>query len=111
MKKLFKKLSYSIVGAIGAFLMLPSKVLAQGQVMQFGNLDSLLWSIVKTIQYYTLPVMAIVLAFFGIKMMTSGDDTSAKDSAKSWFTKILIGGLIVFGATTLANVIKGAVGG
>lgn len=105
------KIISALLTVIGTFVLLPSKVFAQGQAIQFGNLDTLLWSIVKTIQYYSLPIMAIVIAFFGIKLMTSGDDTGAKESAKSWMVKVLIGGLIVFGAATLANIIKGAVGG
>jgi type IV secretory pathway VirB2 component (pilin) len=95
-----------------SILLLPSRAYAQsGEVIQIGSIDNLLWSIVKTIQYYTLPVMAIVIAFFGFKLMTSGDDTSSKENSKSWIIKILIGGVVIFGAATIANVIKGAVGG
>lgn len=79
-----------------------------GEVIQVGGLENLLWSIVKTIQFYTLPVMAIALAFLGIKLVTSGDDAHAKSEIKNWMGKIVIGAFIVFGATTIATLLKGA---
>lgn len=88
-----------------------SPVQAEGEVIAFTNLDNLLWSIIKTIQYYTLPVMTIALVFLGIKLVSSGDDTATKDVVKSWMIKILIGGVIIFGAAVIAGLIKTAVGG
>jgi type IV secretory pathway VirB2 component (pilin) len=111
MKKLFKKLSYSIVGAIGTFLMLPSKAYAQGTVIKFDNLDNLLWSIVKTVQYYTLPILAIALAFLGIRYATSTDEGAGKKQIEKQAIAIGIGALLVFGAATIAQIIKSAVGG
>lgn len=32
------------------------------QPLQFTNLDQLLWGIVKTLQWYSLPIMAIAIA-------------------------------------------------
>lgn len=86
-------------------------VRAEGSVIAFPSLDNLLWSIVKTIQYYTLPVMAIAIVLLGIKLVASSDDTGTKDVVKSWMIKILIGGVIIFGATVIAGLIKTAVGG
>jgi hypothetical protein len=74
--------------------MFPSKVLAQGNVIVVGSIDELLWSIVKTIQYYSLPVMALTLAGLGIKLVSSGDDTQVKNVVKSWMIKILAGGVM-----------------
>ena len=81
------------------------------QPIQFTNLDSLLWGIVKTLQWYSLPVMAIAIATLGIFLVMSGDDTECKSTLRGWIINILIGGLLVFGAATLAGIIKQFVGG
>jgi len=52
----------NILLLLSYILMFPEKVLAQGNVIVVGSVDELLWSIVKTIQYYSLPVMALTLA-------------------------------------------------
>jgi hypothetical protein len=77
-----------------------------GEAIQFSSIDKLLWDIVATIKYYTLPVMAIALVLLGIKLLTSGDDTSIKEVVKSWMLKILVGGVIIFSATAIAGLIK-----
>lgn len=92
-------------------LLLPLQVKAQGTVIAFSNLDNLLWSVIVTIQYYTLPIMTIALVFLGIKLVASGDDTASKDIVKSWMLKILVGGVLIFGAAVIAGLIKTAVGG
>ena len=81
------------------------------QPIQFNNLDNLLWGIVKTLQWYSLPVMAIAIATLGIFLVMSGDDTDRKSRLKGWITNILIGGMLVFGASTIAEVVKKFVGG
>jgi len=81
------------------------------QPLQFANLDQLLWGIVKTLQYYSLPAMAIAIAMLGVFLVMSGDDTDRKSKLKGWIINILIGGLLVFGAATLAEIIKTFVGG
>lgn len=81
------------------------------QPIQFANLDSLLWGIVKTLQYFSLPVMALSIAALGIALIASGDDTDRKSRLKGWIFNILIGGLLVFGAATIASVLKQFVGG
>ena len=81
------------------------------QPIQFTNLDSLLWGIVKTLQWYSLPVMAIAIATLGIFLVMSGDDTERKSRLRGWIINILFGGLLVFGAATLAGIIKQFVGG
>ena len=81
------------------------------QPIQFQNLDQLLWGVVKTLQYFSLPVMALSIAALGIALIASGDDTDRKARLKGWIFNILIGGLLVFGAATLASVLKQFVGG
>lgn len=81
------------------------------QPLQFANLDQLLWGIVKTLQYYSLPAMAIAIATLGVFLVMSGDDTDRKSRLKGWIINILIGGLLVFGSATLAQIIKTFVGG
>ena len=81
------------------------------QPLQFENLDQLLWGIVKTLQYYSLPVMAIAIATLGVFLVMSGDDTDRKSRLKGWIMNILVGGLLIFGASTLAEIIKQFVGG
>ncbi len=73
------------------------------QPLQFANLDQLLWGIVKTLQYYSLPAMVF--------LVMSGDDTDRKSKLKGWIINILVGGLLVFGAASLAQIIKTFVGG
>jgi|GEM_PF-3554499 len=89
----------------------PQEIFAAGTVITFTSLDELLWSIVVTIQHYTLPIMSIALVFLGIKLVASGDDTATKDLVKNWMIRILIGGVFIFGAAMLADLIKLAVGG
>ncbi len=79
--------------------------------IQFQNLDQLLWGVVKTLQYFSLPVMALSIAAIGIALIWSGDDTEQKLRLKGWIINILIGGLLVFGAATIASVLKQFVGG
>lgn len=81
------------------------------QPLQFTNLDQLLWGIVKTLQWYSLPIMAIAIATLGVFLVMSGDDADRKSRLKGWIVNILIGGLLIFGAATLANIIKQFVGG
>ena len=81
------------------------------QPLQFANLDQLLWGIVKTLQYYSLPAMAIAIATLGVFLVMSGDDTDRKSKLRGWIVNILVGGLLVFGAATLAQIIKTFVGG
>lgn len=81
------------------------------QPIQFSHLDSLLWGIVKTLQYFSLPVMALSIAALGIALIASGDDTDRKSRLKGWIFNILIGGLLVFGAATIASILKQFVGG
>lgn len=89
----------------------PQSIFAAGSVITFTSLDELLWSIVVTMQHYTLPIMSIALVFLGIKLVASGDDTATKDLVKNWMLRILIGGVFIFGAAMLADLIKLAVGG
>ncbi len=81
------------------------------QPLKFNSLDQLLWGIVKTLQWYSLPVMAIAIATLGIALVMSGDDTDRKSRLKGWIMNILLGGVLIFGASTLAEIIKTFVGG
>ncbi len=97
-------------------LLFPSIAFAQtgydsAQPMQFQSLDQLLWGVVKTLQYYSLPVMALSVAALGVALIASGDDIERKSRLKGWIFNILIGGLLVFGAATIANILKQFVGG
>lgn len=83
----------------------------QGTPIQFANLDKLLWGLVATLQFYSLPVMALSIAAIGVALIASGDDTERKQKLKGWIFNILFGGLLVFGATTIATVLKGFLGG
>ena len=84
---------------------------SSAQALQFTSLDQLLWGIVKTLQYYSLPVMAIAIATLGVFLIASGDDTDRKGRLKGWIINILIGGLLIFGASSIAEIIKKFVGG
>lgn len=83
----------------------------QGTPIQFAELDKLLWGIVATMQYYSLPAMAISIAAIGVALVMSGDDVDRKSRLRHWIFNILFGGLLVFGASTIANVLKGFLGG
>ena len=85
--------------------------MGQGTPIQFAGLDSLLWGIVATLQYYSLPAMALSIAGIGIALIGSGDDIDRKSRLKHWIFNILIGGLLIFGAATIANVLKSFLGG
>ena len=81
------------------------------QPLQITNLDQLLWGIVKTLQYYSLPITAIAIATLGVFLVMSGDDTDRKSRLKGWIVNILIGGLLIFGSASIAEIIKTFVGG
>lgn len=83
----------------------------QGTPIQFPGLEALLWGIVATLVYYSLPVMALSIAGIGVAMIMSGDDIDRKSRLKTWIFNILIGGLLVFGSSTLATILKGFLGG
>lgn len=85
--------------------------MGQGTPIQFAGLDNLLWGVVATLQWYSLPAMAISIAGIGIALIMSGDDIDRKSRLKQWIFNILVGGLLVFGAATIANVLKGFLGG
>jgi len=83
----------------------------QGTAIQFTSLTTLLWGLVATIQFYSLPVMALSIAGIGIALVSSGDDIDRKSRLKHWIFNILIGGLLVFGSTTIATTLKSFLGG
>ena len=83
----------------------------QGTPIQFASLDQLLWGLVATLQFYSLPIMALSIAGIGIALVASGDDVERKSRLKSWIFNILVGGLLVFGSTTIASVLKSFLGG
>ena len=82
-----------------------------GTPIQFASLTQLLWGLVSTIMFYSLPVMTLSIAAIGIALVASGDDIERKSRLKHWIFNILIGGLLVFGSVTIANALKGFVGG
>ena len=83
----------------------------QGTPIQFASLDTLLWGLVATLQYYSLPVMALSIAGIGVALVASGDDIDRKARLRHWIFNILIGGVLVFGSTTLANTLRTFLGG
>jgi len=96
-----------LLSIVSIFLFFKFPVYAKdGNAIQIGNLGQILWSIVATIQFYSLPVMAIAIAGIGLAMVFSGDDTAKKESLKDWIIKIVIGGILVFSASSLAKVIQ-----
>ncbi len=85
--------------------------MGQGTPIQFPGLDTLLWGVVATLQYYSLPTMAISIAVIGVGLVMSGDDVDRKSRLRHWIFNILMGGLLVFGASSIANILKGFLGG
>jgi len=79
--------------------------------IQFASLTSLLWGLVSTIQFYSLPVMALSIAGIGVALVASGDDIERKSRLRHWIFNILIGGLLVFGSATIATILKTFLGG
>lgn len=83
----------------------------QGTPIQFSGLDALLWGVVATLQYYSLPIMALSIAGIGVGLIASGDDIERKSRLRHWIFNILIGGLLIFSSATIATVLKGFLGG
>ena len=81
------------------------------QPIQFASLTTLLWGLVSTIQFYSLPVMALSIAGIGVALVASGDDIERKSRLRHWIFNILIGGLLVFGSATIATILKTFLGG
>jgi len=79
--------------------------------IEFASLTALLWGLVSTIQFYSLPVMALSIAGIGIGLVASGDDIERKARLRHWIFNILIGGLLIFGAALIATTLKGFFGG
>jgi hypothetical protein len=109
LEKITKQLLILLVVLVAGTYSLP--VHAQGEPIRLGGIEDILWVIVATIQFYTLPILAIVVALLGFRLVTSGDDISSKENIKGWIFKVLIGGAIIFSAATIAQVIKTSVGG
>lgn len=96
-----------LIGVLSLTIRVYSPVFAaEGTPIQIGKLDELLWSVVITVQKYSLPLMALVLAFLGAKLLLSGDDVSEKTLIKAWMTKLVLGGFIIFGASTIARALQ-----
>lgn len=81
-------------------------VYAQGTAFNVGGIEEILWSVVKTIQKLAVPITAIALIAVGIGIVTSGEDDSRKTDLKKIGGRILVGGVLIFGAATLAELIK-----
>ena len=79
--------------------------------IEFASLTALLWGLVSTIQFYSLPVMALSIAGIGIGLVASGDDIERKARLRHWIFNILIGGLLICGAALIATTLKGFFGG
>lgn len=108
MNKLRRKMQRGLVfsNLAIAYLLMSTSVFAQeGQGFDTGNIEDILWKVVYTIQALAIPITGIALAAVGIGIMTSGEDEGRKSQLKSIGTKILIGGVLIFGATTLARLI------
>ena len=60
----------------------------QGTAIQFASLTSLLWGLVATIKFYSLPVMALSIAGIGVALVASGDDIERKARLKHWIFNI-----------------------
>ncbi len=91
----------SILCSIVTFILpLPCKstlhFFMQGTAIQFPGLDALLWGIVATLQYYSLPAMALSIAAIGIALVMSGDDVDRKGRLKHWIFNILIWRIVCF---------------
>lgn len=90
-----------------SYLTMYSSVSAQNVGhFEVGSIEDLLWKVVGTIQLLAVPIIAIALAAVGIGIMTSGEDDGRKSQLKGIGTKILIGGLLIFSAVTLAKLIR-----
>jgi len=81
----------------------------KGAAIEIPAIDNLLWSVIKTIQFYTIPLMTLAIVVIGIRLLLSGEDTQVKEQSKNWIIRILIGGTLIFGATTIASLIKTAI--
>ena len=108
----FQKIHLLVITFFILIFIFKSSAFAQdGRVITIGSIDDLLWSIVKTIQYYSLPLMAIALVGLGVRLISSGDDSQTKQVVKNWMIKVLTGGVVIFSAATIAGVLKSVVGG
>ncbi len=82
----------------------------EGEAIEIGNLNKVLWDIVATIQFYSIPIVAISIAGIGLTIVFSGDDTAKKENLKEWIVKIVIGGILIFSSATIARIIKNSIG-
>lgn len=100
-----------LLSAIGSVFLLTTQNRAyaagieSGQTIVFDSLDKLLRSIILSVQYYTLPIMAIALILLGIKLLTSIYNKRTVVLIKSWLIKIFIIGVIIFSTSTIVTLI------
>lgn len=106
MKRKLVQVGVTTFSACLVVLLHTTAVHAQGTAFEVGGIENILWSVVKTIQKLAVPITAIALVAVGIGIVTSGEDDARKTDLKKIGGRILIGGVLVFGAATLAELIK-----
>lgn len=67
------------------------------------KLENAIWVIYDIFKYVATAAGALMIAFAGLKFMSSGDDPMARNQAKNWITYIVIGLILIWLAPVIAK--------
>lgn len=89
-------------------LLMASTVFAQAdltpeQQEAMGEVESAIWSMYAMFRLIATAIGALMLAFTGMKFMTSGNDPMARNEAKNMATYVVIGLVLIWLAEPIAR--------
>lgn len=80
----------------------------EGDTCTWAHLMGLLRDVINFLIIIALPISAIVFAFGGFKILTSGENAGARSEAKRMMGKVAIGLVLMLSAGLIVNTIIGA---
>ncbi len=82
----------------------------QGDECGFANFISLLQDAISFLIVLAIPISAIVFAYGGFEIMTSGDNAGKRTKAKRMMMKVAIGLVVMLAAGLIVNTILSGLG-
>lgn len=67
------------------------------------KLENAVWVIYDIFKYVATAAGALLIAFSGLKFMSSGNDPMQRNQAKTWITYIIIGLILIWLAPVIAQ--------
>ena len=67
------------------------------------KLENAVWVIYDIFKYVATAAGALLIAFSGLKFMSSGNDPMQRNQAKTWITYIIVGLILIWLAPVIAQ--------